>query len=288
MVKLLQTSTSQSSIEDNTGSGLLIKNANGVFINFGNILHNTQDGILTENGSGNAFTNVDILANGYGSGKGYYGYYENSTSDDNILTEISFGLNNCEPSSSDGGYQIGQTSTAWQLIVSASDIQCDSTNIPSLSNSRPYSLNGTGDSLTGCVNDLGSALVANVQNAGTLNLDINSVGLVGYWKLNEISGSTNYDYSGNGVSLTESASPPIMAGKFGIALNFTASKSQYTSGSASSLPTGAGARTVTVWVYPMTLGTNQARQIMGYGGGTDGFNIGIESTGDIGFNHGLD
>ncbi|MCL4366208.1 DUF2341 domain-containing protein [Patescibacteria group bacterium] len=80
-----------------------------------------------------------------------------------------------------------------------------------------------------------------------------SNGLVGYWKMDESSvGVGASDYSGNGITLTNTNSATYTAGKFGNAGTFASASSQYQyAASATSSPlTVTGDLTLSSWIKP--------------------------------------
>ncbi|MFC1600554.1 LamG-like jellyroll fold domain-containing protein [Patescibacteria group bacterium] len=94
--------------------------------------------------------------------------------------------------------------------------------------------------------------------------DFLSNGLVGYWKMDESSG-TRYDSSGNGNDLSDNATVTSGVGKFGSAGQFTASNSEFLNiTDNASLSTGTIDITITAWVY---LDSTGERYIATKGGG---------------------
>ena len=81
-----------------------------------------------------------------------------------------------------------------------------------------------------------------------------SSGLVGYWKLDETSGTIAYDSSGNGYNLTMngglSATNDSVAGKIGTAINFDGIDDYATTNTDISTFTDGSAFTLAVWVRP--------------------------------------
>lgn len=77
-------------------------------------------------------------------------------------------------------------------------------------------------------------------------------GLVAWWKLDDATGTTAADSSGNGNTLTLSNSPAWSSGPFGGALTFAASSSQAAGATLSGFP--ATAYTLAAWVKKTTSG----------------------------------
>jgi hypothetical protein len=70
------------------------------------------------------------------------------------------------------------------------------------------------------------------------------------WKLDENTGSSAKDTSGNGNNGTLTSSPTWTRGKIGAGLNLTAASSQYVSAADSSTLDNGGAMTIEVWIKP--------------------------------------
>ena len=107
-------------------------------------------------------------------------------------------------------------------------------------------------------------------SVNTLSLQSSAVpltyGLVGYWPLDEGSGSYAYDLSGNNNMGTLENSPTWESGsscEFGRCLSFVTASSQYVLASDSALPSGNNNRTLSAWIYVTTPSTEQG--IEGYG-----------------------
>ncbi len=98
--------------------------------------------------------------------------------------------------------------------------------------------------------------------------------LVGYWAFEEGLGTTVHDMSGNGNNGTLEGSPlpNWVAGRFQYALQFAAADSQFVSlSSQTNFPSGAGARTVSAWVY-----------LTSYSSGNEGvFTYGADTTNEF-------
>ncbi len=84
-----------------------------------------------------------------------------------------------------------------------------------------------------------------------------SNGLISCWRLDENTGTSNTDSSGNNVTGTMTNTPTWTTGKFGSALSFTAASSQYVN-LASYTPTPSGAFTISAWVNPSSLASERA------------------------------
>src|SRR6266404_3175060 len=127
---------------------------------------------------------------------------------------------------------------------------------------------------------IGSSAVEGFKNQSYL-----SNGLVGYWNLNENTGTTANDLSGNGNTGTLNNSPLWVTGKFGNALDFlaagnTASVSITQASSINNLP----ALTVTAWTYARTAGgSNIGRLILKGNNSNNGWLIRSSTTNTIRF-----
>ncbi len=88
-----------------------------------------------------------------------------------------------------------------------------------------------------------------------------SSGLVGYWKMDEVSGNAA-DSSGNGITLTNTNTVAYAAGKFGNSGSFTAASSQYFTTSTAI----SGVQTIAFWINPTSISSNT--NIIDFDGGT--------------------
>jgi hypothetical protein len=137
-------------------------------------------------------------------------------------------------------------------------------NIGNATNLRIGSGGGGSDAFDGLIDDvrvynraLSAAEIAALyaQNETKVNASTNSKmteGLVGLWSFDgpDISGSTNYDRSGNSRNATSTGSPVPAIGKIGQAMNFTGS-GQYAIASGFSEPgTSSQPYTFAAWVNP--------------------------------------
>ncbi len=93
-------------------------------------------------------------------------------------------------------------------------------------------------------------------------------GPVAYWNFDEGSGSTAADLSGSGNTGTLVNSPTWIAGKAQTGLSFDGTNDIVT---AASDPIGSGAASISVWIYPRSLGQvtasiiNNGKAVMSYG-----------------------
>ncbi|MDE1941147.1 MAG: hypothetical protein KGI66_03440, partial [Patescibacteria group bacterium] len=110
-------------------------------------------------------------------------------------------------------------------------------------------------------------------------------GLVGWWKLDEGSGTTASDSSGSGNTgtLTGSALPTWTAGKIGVALSFNGTNQYVTVNDSSSLAFGTGGFTVSFWIDPTTDSqpTNNSLIWKMYPSLSNGWYIALSPTGKI-------
>jgi hypothetical protein len=127
---------------------------------------------------------------------------------------------------------------------------------------------------------IGSFILAPLMtDASVIVGDVNSGGgagsLIGYWPLNDGSGSTPKDTSGHNNKAILTGSPVWTTGKFSYALSFTGSPQ--TASTTLAFPTSSGS--LSVWVYPTSYynwispagwklsGTNQGDVLIDEGGG---------------------
>ncbi len=104
-------------------------------------------------------------------------------------------------------------------------------------------------------------------------------GLVGYWKLDESTGTVDYDFSGNGNNGTLYNSPSSTTGQVGGALNFGGT-SYVQVNNTSSISMGTNAHTATAWIKLNSYGTYRP-VIAKRSGATVDFNYHIDNnTGD--------
>lgn len=88
---------------------------------------------------------------------------------------------------------------------------------------------------------------------------------VGWWKLDETSGTSFADSTYEGNAATSSNSPTFTSGVYSGALTFNGSN-QYLSASDAALPSGSSARTIEAWFKTTTVLTNSTYVgILGYG-----------------------
>lgn len=94
------------------------------------------------------------------------------------------------------------------------------------------------------------------------------------WSMNESSGTTVADGTGNGYTGTATTTTGIVAGKFGNARSFNGARGYIQIANESTLPFGTGARTVCAWVLTNSLtgvseifdtGTTKTDQFFGFG-----------------------
>jgi len=113
------------------------------------------------------------------------------------------------------------------------------------------------------------------------NADI-ADGLVGYWPLDEGTGTTTADLSGNGSNGTFVDAPAWVTGKFGGALDFDGSNDAVNCGNQSVLDFGTGDFTISCWVNVGAQDNDEAIFGKGDRGGTVYFlKIRDDGSGDI-------
>ena len=100
---------------------------------------------------------------------------------------------------------------------------------------------------------------------------INPASLVGWWPMEEGSGTTTQDRSGNGGPGTLNASPAWDVGRFGRGLTFNGSSSYLNS--ARSPVTGSGSWSISAWIKTSSLGAR--RDICDFGAGVSPTNAGV-------------
>ncbi len=150
--------------------------------------------------------------------------------------------------------------------------------------------NGTGHfsaTVTVSYTEVGQVFPGPYQSTGTISgssvtqWPLYTSSLVGYWPLDEGSGMTAHDLSGNGNTGTLVNSPKWLSGsscRFSGCLNLSSASSQYITASATGLPSGTSAFTLTAWVKQPALNTNA---ILSFGTGVtnEGALIYITATG---------
>jgi predicted nucleotidyltransferase len=128
---------------------------------------------------------------------------------------------------------------------------------------RTYANNGDGTFNSTPVNLAGSNLGVSYSAVavGDYNVDGNPdvlaagrvPGLVGHWKLDENTGTSAADLSGNGITGTLTNGPTWTTGKYGYAVNFDGADDHVTMGDPNSLDI-VGQLTISAWIYPRTTG----------------------------------
>jgi len=100
-----------------------------------------------------------------------------------------------------------------------------------------------------------------IANAGIIGKPPTNLGLVGYWSMNEGTGSYAGDASGNKNTGTLTGGPTWVDGKRGKALNFDGVDDYVNAGSAASV-TDLPAITVSAWIFPRIAGENNRGRIV--------------------------
>ncbi|HWB33937.1 MAG TPA: LamG domain-containing protein [Candidatus Paceibacterota bacterium] len=101
--------------------------------------------------------------------------------------------------------------------------------------------------------------------ASVLSRPTNRLSLAGYWPLDDGSGTTAQDISGNNRAGTLTGSPPWITGKIGGALQFTSSGQYVTTGYTVPAQSSATSFTWSAWVYLTSTGGTQV--IIGFRNG---------------------
>jgi hypothetical protein len=117
-------------------------------------------------------------------------------------------------------------------------------------------------------------------SAATLIRPGNNLGLVGWWPLNEGTGSSAGDFSGSGNAGTLENAPAWTTGALGGALSFTRASQQSVALGAAGLPLGDSPYTLSAWIKPASEDDEQG--IIGWGdyGTSDAVNaLRLTSTG---------
>ncbi len=113
----------------------------------------------------------------------------------------------------------------------------------------------------------------------TLSYADTTTGLVGHWKLDEVSGTTAYDSSGNGNNGTLQNTPTWTSGRIGGALVFNGTSSQYVDTPSFTLPSNIS---FCAWTNPQNIPNNYKFFIgsdnAATGGGADGIVIANDPT----------
>ena len=91
--------------------------------------------------------------------------------------------------------------------------------------------------------------------AAVLTKPPTNLGLVGYWPMNENTGTVASDFSGNRNRGILTGGPTWGEGKRGKALSFDANDDLVTAGTPASLNI-TGALTISAWIYPRTFGSS--------------------------------
>ena len=103
----------------------------------------------------------------------------------------------------------------------------------------------------------------NEAHAALIGKPPTNLGLVGYWSMNEGTGTVAGDGSGNGNQGVLTGGPTWVDGKRGKALNFDGVNDYVNAGSDASLDKiGLGARTVTAWINARSLGEGNFGRII--------------------------
>ena len=108
----------------------------------------------------------------------------------------------------------------------------------------------------------GSPFIAATGTEGVISDGITS-GLVGYWKLDESTGTVAYDFSGNGNNGTLINSPTNVTGKVSQGLSFDGSTNYISVSSSTSLQPLAGNWSVSFWIYRLGTGAGDYPEIIG-------------------------
>lgn len=94
---------------------------------------------------------------------------------------------------------------------------------------------------------LGSGFVAELQHS--INLYVEPAGLTGYWPMNEGTGPTVHDASGNNDDGTTVNSPSWVTGKIGDALSFNGTNQYVAINNFSAGPAINGTQTISAWFF---------------------------------------
>ena len=118
----------------------------------------------------------------------------------------------------------------------------------------------------------GGAAVFGTSSTGN---DFLNEGLVGYWPMDEAGDATRVDSSGNGTSLTESASDTVAqaTGKFGSAGDFELGDTEYLSVADNAVLSLTGSLTLSAWIRPEAVTSGTFNIIAKWGGSTDSYRL---------------
>jgi len=116
-------------------------------------------------------------------------------------------------------------------------------------------------------------------HAGILSRPVNNLGLVGYWPLDEGTGTTARDVSGGNNPGTLQNSPTWTTGQIAGALNFVAASSQYVDMGISSTLSPSSAITVSAWINASSFPNAQNDVVER--GVTNFYELGVTSTGKM-------
>jgi hypothetical protein len=112
-------------------------------------------------------------------------------------------------------------------------------------------------------------------NSADSQIDSLEKGMVGYWKLDDASGTSATDSSGNGNTGTLTNGPTWTTGQIGGAVDFDGTNDYIDSGTGSSLNVGGTNLTISAWAKKTT-GTDGVMNIVNRGqSGVGGYNFGI-------------
>lgn len=109
-----------------------------------------------------------------------------------------------------------------------------------------------------------------------------ATGLVGHWKLDETSGTTAADSSGNGYNGTWNgdAAVPSVAGQIDTAMDFDGTDDYIEIADNNDLDLNSGNFSVFAWIYPRTFGENSQGRIIDHDGGVGpGWSLHINDSG---------
>ncbi len=118
--------------------------------------------------------------------------------------------------------------------------------------------------------------VSATLGSGIANQTTLTNNLLGYWKMDENTGSSITDLSANGITGTLVNTPTWTSGKYGPGLSFAAASSEYVN-LALPAPIASQAFTISAWINPSSLAAERAI----YGSSSNNFLFNVNTTGTL-------
>ena len=125
-----------------------------------------------------------------------------------------------------------------------------------------------------------------IANAGIIGKPPANLGLVGYWSMNENTGTIAGDSSGNNNRGILTNGPTWVDGKRGKALNFDGSNDYVDAGGGSAL-NFTGSFSISAWIYPRSFGGGSRGRIVDRDTGSLGYMFFVDNAGGANSTNGL-